>query len=66
MKLPKKSPPPNRLQFFKSFEEMEAADAIKMAKFTPVEHLQHVTEYLKHVYADELKNKMTDLKIKYK
>ncbi len=34
---------------------VKLADAIETTKFTPDEHLQHVTEYIMHAYADELK-----------
>lgn len=55
-----------RITFFNSFEEMAEADVIETAKFTPIERLQHITEFIMHAYSDELKNKMTDLKINYK
>lgn len=56
----------NRIQFFKSFDEMAEADAKEMAKATPLEHLQNVTAYIMHTYSNELKNKMTDLTIHFK
>lgn len=56
----------NSIQFFGSFEEMNEANAKEMAEFTPIEHLQHITEYIMHAYADELKNKITDLIIYFK
>lgn len=51
------------IHFFTSFEEMNEYDHREMAKFTPLERLQHITEFIKHAYADELKKKMTELTI---
>ena len=45
---------------------MEEADAIEMSKFSSLEHLQHMTEFIKNAYKQELSNKMTDFKIFYK
>lgn len=56
---------PRKLIFFKSLEEMNEHDDMEMASFTPIERLQHITELLKHTYADELKKKM-DLTIHFK
>ena len=56
----------SKLRIFKSFEEMEEADSKEMAALSPIEHLQHVTEYIMYAYADELKNKMIDLTIYFK
>ena len=56
----------DEIRVFQSFKEMEEADAKEMAKFSPVEHFQHITEYIKHVYANELKHKMKDLTIHFK
>ena len=50
----------------KSFLEMEEHDIIETSSFTPIEHLQHITEFLKNAYAKELKTKMTDLTIRFK
>ena len=75
-----KTPPPTRsnvsepgasyikdeIRVFQSFKEMEEADAKEMAKFTPGQHFQHVTEYIKYAYAKELKHKMKDLTIHFK
>lgn len=55
-----------KLTFFNSFEEMNEADAKEMALFTPLQHLQHATELIKLVYANELKKKMNNLKIYFK
>ncbi len=55
-----------RITFFNSFEEMEKADAKEMAQFSPIERLQHITEYIMHSYSDELKNKITDFTIYFK
>lgn len=54
------------LRFFSSFEEMNEADAKEMAQNTPIENLRNVTEYISQCYAEELKNKMTDLTIHFK
>ena len=51
---------------FKSFEEMNEYDAKEVAKFTSLEHLQHATEVIKHIHAEELKNEMKDLTIHFK
>ena len=48
----------------KSFKEMEEHDAIEASAFTPIEHLQHITEYIKNAFAKELKTKM-DLVIRF-
>ena len=55
-----------KLTIAHSFEEMNELDAKDAARFTGIEHLQHVTEYIMHLYSDELKNKMTDLTIKFR
>jgi hypothetical protein len=55
-----------RIVFFNSFEEMEAADAKEMAGFTPIERLQHITEFIMNAYHEELKHKENDLTIYYK
>lgn len=54
------------VNIFKSFEEMEEQDALEMARLSPVQHLQHVTEYILYAYAKELKHKMKDLTIRFK
>ena len=54
------------IRFFSSFEEMNEADAKELSQFTPEQHLQHVTEMLKHLYAEELKKPFTNLKIYFK
>ncbi len=54
------------IRFFNSFEEMNKADAKEMAAFSPVQHLQHITEYLKHVFAKELQDKAKDMNIHFK
>ena len=54
------------IRFFNSFEEMNDADAKEMATFSPVQHLQHITEYLKHAFAKELEDKVKDLNIHFK
>ena len=57
---------PNRVTFFKSFEEMKEADAKEMAKYSPTEHLEHITSYIMYAYSKELKNSANDLKIHFK
>jgi len=56
----------NKVQIFSSFEEMNEADAKEMANASPLENLKNATAYIMHVYAEELKNKMTDLTIHLK
>ena len=56
----------NKIQFFSSFEEMNDADAKEVAAVDPLENLKNATAYIMHLYADELKNKMTDLNIHIK
>ena len=55
-----------KITLFNSFEEMNEAEAKEAAAFTPVENLKMVTAYIKQVFAEELKEKMTDLTIRFK
>lgn len=55
----------NTIRFFSSFEEMNEADDKEMASLSPTQHLQHITEYIMHVYKDELKGE-NDLTIRFK
>ena len=48
------------LTFFKSFEEMNEADAMEAAKMDPLENLRQVTELIKRIYAKELSNKRSE------
>lgn len=67
-----KKPPVNyeseqmKITIFNSFEEMNEADAKERAAFTPIQNLKMVTEYIKHSFAQELQDKMTDLTIHFK
>jgi hypothetical protein len=56
----------NKILVFNSFEEMNEADAKEMANSSPLDNLKCATAYIMHVYAEELKNKMTDLTIHLK
>ena len=55
-----------KITIFKSFEEMNEADAKERASFTPMENLKMVTEYIQHSFAQELQEKMNDLTIHLK
>lgn len=55
----------DKVRVFNSFKEMNEADDKELAKFTPAEHLQHVTEYLMHLYSEELKHEITDMTIRF-
>jgi len=46
------------IRTFKSFEEMNEADAKAMAEITGINHLQNATSLIKRVYWQELKNPM--------
>lgn len=54
------------LKIFSSFEEMNEADLIEMASFTPLQRMAHVTALLKQFYGDELKKKFSNLTIRFK
>jgi len=54
-----------QLKFFRSFNEINEADAEKMAALTPIENFQKVTFLLKKIYAEEL-NKSMNKQIKFK
>ncbi|HMT28279.1 MAG TPA: hypothetical protein PKD91_03260 [Bacteroidia bacterium] len=56
----------SKIQIFSSFEEMNEADAKEMAVSIPLENLKRAIAYIMHLYAEELKNKMTDLTIHLK
>jgi hypothetical protein len=43
------------LTFFKSFEEMNEADAMEAAKMDPLENLRNATAMIQLMYSDELK-----------
>lgn len=47
-----------KITVFKSFEEMNEADAKEMAFIPPLENLKNATTYIQHLYAEELKQKM--------
>lgn len=49
----------------KSFEEMNEYDAKEIAKFTSLEHLQHATDMIKRIHAEELKKEMGNLTITF-
>lgn len=46
------------LTFFKSFEEMNEADAKEAAKMDPLENLKNATAMIQAIYKDELKKEM--------
>lgn len=53
------------LKKFDSFEEMNEADAKIKANMSPQQHIANVTERIKEMYKDELKNPMNkELKFK--
>jgi len=54
------------LKSFSSFEEMNEADLLEMASFSPLQRMAHVTELLRQFYSEELKNKFSDLTIHFK
>ena len=54
------------LQKFGSFEEMNDADLLEMASFSPLERMSHITQLLKQFYAQELKSKFSDFTIHFK
>ena len=46
------------LTFFKSFEEMNEADAMAAAKTDPLENLKNATAMIQSIYKEELKKDM--------
>lgn len=53
------------IRFFSSFEEMNEADAIEMAGFTPVQNFEQVTQMISSFYHDEIQLPM-DKKIHFR
>jgi len=53
-----------RIRFFNSFEEMNEADAIEMAGFTPIQNFEQATQMILAFYAAELQMPM-DKKIHF-
>lgn len=47
-----------RIKIFSSFEEANEDDAKAKAKLSPQQHLRNVTERIKVMYAEELKQPM--------
>lgn len=47
----------NKMVFFRSFEEENEHTHRTWASTSSIEHLQHVTSFMKKVFAEELKNK---------
>ncbi len=53
------------IRFFTSFEEMNEADIIEMAGFTPVQNFEQVTQMILSFYKEELQ-KPLDKKIHFR
>ena len=54
-----------RFRFFNSFEEMNEADIEEMARFTPIQNFEQVTQLILDFYSDELQKPM-DKKIHFR
>ena len=54
-----------RFRFFNSFEEMNEADIEEMARFTPLQNFEQVTQLLLNFYSDVLQMPM-DKKIHFR